>query len=132
MSKRALVAARALSGPLRYTPGVPMRSSALCRAIGVLGCFVLMPVAGMAQTPHAAPKAAQRTATAPPLPANVRSALNSITASDLKGDLSFLASDALEGRFTPSPGLETAAEFIASRFRAAGLEPGGDHEYFQT
>lgn len=67
-----------------------------------------------------------------PIPPDVQHALNSITAADLKGDLSFLASDALEGRFTPSPGLEIAAEFIASRFRAAGLEPGGDQEYFQT
>lgn len=63
----------------------------------------------------------------PPIPA----AVNSITASDLKGDLSFLASDALAGRYTPSPGLEVAAEFIAAQFRAAGLEPGGDQDYFQ-
>ena len=54
-----------------------------------------------------------------------------ISAAQLKGDLSFLASDALQGRFTPSPGLEVAAEFIASRFRAAGLEPGGTEDYFQ-
>ncbi|MBV9762452.1 MAG: M28 family peptidase [Acidobacteriaceae bacterium] len=59
-------------------------------------------------------------------------ALRSITAANLRGDLSFLASDALEGRYTPSPGLEVAAEFIASQFRAAGLEPGGDNDYFQT
>lgn len=58
--------------------------------------------------------------------------LNSITPANLRGDLSFLASDALQGRFTPSPGLEVAAEFIASQFRAAGLEPGGDTGYFQT
>lgn len=58
--------------------------------------------------------------------------LNSITAANLRGDLSFLASDALEGRYTPSPGLDVAAEFIASQFRAAGLEPGGDKDYFQT
>lgn len=64
--------------------------------------------------------------------ANVRDALNSIAASQLKGDLSFLASDALAGRYTPSPGLEVAAEFIASRFLAAGLEPGGNDGYFQT
>ncbi len=66
------------------------------------------------------------------VPANVRTALDCITAAQLKGDLSFLASDALAGRYTPSPGLEIAAEFIASRFRAAGLEPGGNDGYFQT
>src|SRR4051794_40368161 len=65
-------------------------------------------------------------------PRPIPQAINSISASDLKGDLSFLASDALSGRYTPSPGLEVAAEFIASQFRAAGLEPGGDQEYFQS
>jgi Peptidase family M28 len=68
-----------------------------------------------------------QTAIAPRLP----SALNSITAANLRGDLSFLASDALEGRYTPSPGLDVAAEFIASQFRAEGLQPGGDQDYFQ-
>jgi hypothetical protein len=67
----------------------------------------------------------------PPLPAGVERALAAVSAGELKGDLSFLASDTLQGRFTPSPGLEVAAEFIASKFRAAGLEPGGDHDYFQ-
>ena len=65
-------------------------------------------------------------------PPKVSGVLRSITAADLKGDLSFLASDALGGRFSPSPGLAVAAEFIASRFRAAGLEPGGNQDYFQT
>lgn len=55
-----------------------------------------------------------------------------ITANDLKGDVSFLASDALEGRGTPSVGLDIAAEFIASQFRRAGLEPAGDDQYFQN
>ena len=66
------------------------------------------------------------------LPVGVQQAIDRVSAADLKGDLSFLSSDALQGRFTPSPGLEVAAEFIAAKFRAAGLEPGGDHDYFQT
>jgi hypothetical protein len=68
----------------------------------------------------------------PPIAPPVRAALDSIRADDLKGDLSFLSSDAMQGRFTPSPELDIAAEFIASKFRAAGLEPGGDRDYFQT
>jgi len=55
-----------------------------------------------------------------------------VTANDLKADVSFLASDALEGRGTPSKGLDIAAEYIASEFRRAGLEPAGDDGYFQT
>jgi Peptidase family M28 len=66
-----------------------------------------------------------------PISPNVRHAIDTITPANLKGDLSFLASDALQGRYTPSPGLEVAAEFIAAQFRAAGLEPGGDQDYFQ-
>jgi hypothetical protein len=60
-----------------------------------------------------------------PVP-NVKTELDAIRASELRGDLSFLASDLLQGRYTPSPGLEIAAEFIASRFRAIGLQPGGN------
>ena len=55
-----------------------------------------------------------------------------LTANDLKADVSFLASDALQGRGTPSPGLDIAAEYVAAQFRRAGLEPAGDDEYFQT
>jgi Zn-dependent M28 family amino/carboxypeptidase len=51
---------------------------------------------------------------------------------DLKADVSFLASDGLKGRATPSPGLDAAAEYIASEFRRAGLDPAGDNGYFQT
>ena len=55
-----------------------------------------------------------------------------LRADDLKADVSFLASDALEGRGTPSRGLDLAAEFLASQFRRGGLEPAGDDGYFQT
>ena len=55
-----------------------------------------------------------------------------ITASELKAHVSFLASDALEGRDTPSRGLDVAAEYIASEFRRAELEPAGDDRYFQS
>ena len=63
---------------------------------------------------------------------DVQSALDSIRPDALRGDLSFLASDLLEGRNSPSRGLDIAAEYIAAQFRAAGLEPGGDDGYFQT
>ena len=65
-------------------------------------------------------------------PPRWRSALAQVTAEGLKGHLSFLASDALEGRRTPSRGLDIAAEYIAAQFRRAGLEPAGDDGYFQT
>lgn len=58
--------------------------------------------------------------------------MDHITAPSLRGHLSFIASDALEGRATPSRGLDLAAEYIAAQFRRAGLEPVGDDGYFQT
>jgi hypothetical protein len=61
-----------------------------------------------------------------------QSVLDHITAASLRGNLSFLASDLLEGRATPSRGLDLAAEYIAAQLRRAGLEPIGDDGYFQT
>jgi Zn-dependent M28 family amino/carboxypeptidase len=66
------------------------------------------------------------------LPADVEAALGYISADSLRGHLSFIASDLLEGRNTPSRGLDMSAEYIASQFRRAGLEPVGDDGYFQT
>lgn len=63
---------------------------------------------------------------------DVKGALNRISADSLRGHLSFIASDLLEGRNTPSRGLDIAAEYIAAQFRRAGLEPAGDDGYFQT
>jgi hypothetical protein len=66
------------------------------------------------------------------VPARWRATLEQISADDMRGHLSFIASDALEGRKTPSRGLDIAAEYIAAQFRRAGLEPAGDDGYFQT
>jgi len=62
----------------------------------------------------------------------VQAALDRITAASLRGHLSFIASDALEGRNTPSRGLDLAAEYIAAQFRRAGLEGPVDGGYFQN
>ena len=59
-------------------------------------------------------------------------ALERISAASLRGNLSFIASELLEGRDTPSRGLDIAATYIAAQFRVAGLEPVGDDGYFQT
>ena len=57
---------------------------------------------------------------------------DTISPAALRGHVSFLASDALEGRGTPSRGQDVAVEYIAAQFRRAGLEPAGDDGYFQT
>ena len=51
--------------------------------------------------------------------------------SRLRYDVYFLASNALEGRRTGSPGARVAADFIATRFADLGLEPAGDHATFE-
>src|SRR5678815_5777814 len=71
-------------------------------------------------------------AQSPALTPEQRGVMDHISPASLRGHLSFIASDLLEGRATPSRGLDLAAEYIAAQFRRAGLEPAGDDGYFQT
>ncbi len=63
---------------------------------------------------------------------DVQAALDGIHAASLRGDLSYIASDQLEGRDSPSHGLDLAADYIATQFRRAGLEPVDGDGYFQS
>lgn len=55
-----------------------------------------------------------------------------ITAKRLRAHLEFIAHDLLEGRDTPSRGLDIAAQYIAAQMKLFGLEPGGvKGTYFQ-
>ena len=65
-----------------------------------------------------------------PVVAAANRAAATITALDLRARIGFLASDALRGRDTPSPGLEAAAAYIASEFATMGLQPAGDSGSF--
>jgi len=49
-----------------------------------------------------------------------------IKPADLIEHVKFLSSDELQGRGNGTPGLERAADYIASQFKAAGLQPGGE------
>lgn len=80
----------------------------------------------------ASPKASQKAPQQVGLTPEVRALLDHVSADSMRGHLSFIASDTLEGRNTPSRGLDVAAEYIAAQFRRAGLEPAGDEGYFQT
>jgi hypothetical protein len=56
-----------------------------------------------------------------------------ITASRLKSHLEFIADDLLEGRDTPSRGLDIAALYLAAQLKLWGVKPGGENgTYFQT
>ncbi|NIP80011.1 MAG: peptidase M28, partial [Gemmatimonadetes bacterium] len=53
------------------------------------------------------------------------------TAAEMYSHIAFLASDELRGRDTPSPGLETAARWVADELASSGLQPAGEEGWFQ-
>ncbi len=63
---------------------------------------------------------------------NAMKAAASITVEDMKKHLYIIASKEMEGRGTPSPGLERAANYIESQFKSIGLVPGNNGSYRQT
>ncbi len=75
-----------------------------------------------------AQKAAKATAPAKPNFGNVEA----VTAKQLREYLTFIASDELEGRDTPSRGLDIAAMYIAQHLASWNIKPAGDSgSYFQ-
>src|SRR3954470_4794302 len=66
------------------------------------------------------------------VPATARRSAEQITAAQLRDYLYFVASDEMEGRDTPSRGLDTVAKFLAMNLSRWGLNPAGDDgTYFQ-
>ncbi len=57
--------------------------------------------------------------------------LNAIRSVELRADLTFLASDALEGRLSLARGSEVAIQFIATEFAKAGLQPLSGNSFLQ-
>lgn len=55
-----------------------------------------------------------------------------ISADDMKRHLYTIASKEMEGRDTPSPGLEKAADYIENHFKSLGLVPGNNGSYRQS
>ena len=65
-----------------------------------------------------------------PVSAQVRRAAPQIREKDIRAELGFLASDAMQGRGSGSNYERVAAEYIGSQFRQFGLEPAGDADTF--
>ena len=57
--------------------------------------------------------------------------IDSITAREMRADLFFLASDAMQGRLTNTPANRIAADWVLSRFERLGLQPGGHDGSFE-
>jgi hypothetical protein len=58
-----------------------------------------------------------------PVPRNLMPGYDTIREETLRAELTFLSSDALQGRMSLQPGDYVAIEWIASEFKKAGLEP---------
>lgn len=59
--------------------------------------------------------------------------LSSVSERELRIHLEFLTSDLLQGRDTPSPGLDISRDYIVSHLKQWGVQPGGDNgTYFHT
>ncbi|MGH9928783.1 MAG: M20/M25/M40 family metallo-hydrolase [Pyrinomonadaceae bacterium] len=67
-----------------------------------------------------------RTAKAGPVSLASQRGADTISAAQLKDYLSFIASDEMEGRDTPSRGLDTTAKFLAMNLSRWGFKPAGD------
>jgi len=80
---------------------------------------------------HAQSKTDKTQKAAPPSLASQRG-VDAITSAQLKDYLSFIASDEMEGRDTPSRGLDTTAKFLGMNLSRWGFKPAGDEgSYFQ-
>src|SRR5437879_7019273 len=84
----------------------------------VLALLVSVRLAGLAETQQ-------------PMPASVATGFNLIREDTLRADLTFLASDALEGRMSLQRGSEVAIQWIASEFAKSGLKPLVGDSYLQ-
>jgi hypothetical protein len=85
---------------------------------------VLCTGAALAVTACAAPSAV------PVAPAVATETVAAIRAGDMRARIYYLASDALRGRDTPSPGLEAAAAYLVSEAQRIGLQPAGEDGTF--
>lgn len=111
----------------------PSMGSALLLAAALLLASVLaVPAAATAQEADAASASASASATSHVQGLSAEEAIATITAETIYNRLYFIASDALMGRNTPSPGLEAAAKYIVSEYMRMGIGPAGvDGTYYQ-
>ena len=100
-----------------------MRKLRLYSTILALAFSLALPIT-FAQRKNARPKAASAATT------TAARGVDTISAAQLKNYLFFIASDEMEGRDTPSRGLDTTAKFIAMNLERWGFRPAGDDGTF--
>ena len=87
-------------------------------SIGFLAIFTSLSLAAIAYAQQA-------------ISPGVAAGFNSIREDTLRADLTFLASDALQGRMSLQNGDDAAIQWIASEFAKAGLQPAANGSYLQ-
>lgn len=87
-----------------------------------LACLALQPLSH-AQRKDAKPAAPAKASSGP-------AGIETITAAQMREILTFIAADELEGRDTPSRGLNIAAKFLAFNLSRWGFKPAGDNGTF--
>lgn len=100
-----------------------MRKLKLYSLIILLALSLLLPTT-IAQRKDSKPKAT------PAAKLIAARGVDTISAAQLREYLSFIASDEMEGRDTPSRGLDTTAKFIAMNLTRWGFKPAGDNGTF--
>ena len=102
------------------------------RFISALVLTSLLVVTFPATYAQRAHRTAVATAKKPAVAKTAQRGLDTIAAAQLRDYLTFIASDEMEGRDTPSRGLDTTAKFLAMNLHRWGFKPAGDDgDYFQ-
>lgn len=92
-----------------------------------LASVLVVSFSSIPPAPHAvAQRKSDKTQKAAPLSLPAQRGVDTITSAQLKDYLSFIASDEMEGRDTPSRGLDTTARFLAMNLSRWGFQPAGD------
>jgi len=65
------------------------------------------------------------------IPVDLKTGFNSIQENNLRAQIGYLTSDALQGRLSLQPGDQQAINWIAKQFAASGLKPGNAGSYLQ-
>src|SRR6266480_1007513 len=102
------------------------------RSLATIFLTVTLVFSSLSTFPGTQTLAQRRPRTQKPTSASLASqrGADTINAAQLKDYLSFIASDEMEGRDTPSRGLDTTAKFLAMNLQRWGFKPAGDDGSF--
>jgi hypothetical protein len=92
--------------------------------------FSLSPALNFSSGSAALAQRKQKSQKVAPASVAAQRGVDTITAAQMKDYLTFIASDVMEGRDTPSRGLDTTAQFLAMNLSRWGFKPAGDDGTF--